>query len=122
MELKKEIYIGKELLKIRSLLNLKRKSFAKISYMTVEEIEQLEENKVGITILQRFKICIALDNMLIYHHEEYNPIVVNEILRIIGVINPFDKIEEFAEVSLMFQTLNRNIDDFVRTHQEHHGR
>lgn len=118
----RKVNLGKEILNIRSLLKLRREEFAKITSMSVDEIKDLEENHIEATMVQRFKICIGLERLLKYHREKYPLIILNQILYVIGDVSPFNTIEEFEEVSLMFQTINNNIEDFRETYQEHHRR
>ena len=118
MSEEKKVNIGREILNLRSLLKLKREEFAKITSMSVDEIENLEKDNSSITVLQRFKICIALETILKYHREKYHPIVVGQIEKAIVDVGLFNSKEEFVEVSNMFRTLNDNIENFRTTHQE----
>ena len=94
----RKVNLGKEILSIRSLLKLRREEFAKITSMSVDEIKALEENETSITMLQRFKICIALETLLKYHREKYHSIVVGQIERAIAELEQKKQILE-AELS-----------------------
>lgn len=114
----RKVILGKEILNIRSLLKLRREEFGKITSMSVDEIKALEENEASITMLQRFKICIALETILKYHREKYHPIVVGQIERAIADISLFDSEKDFVEALNISQTIDDNIENFRTSYQE----
>ena len=119
MKQNENLNLGKELLKLRRLLKISQKDFARISLMDQKDLQEFEENKSENTFIKRVKICLALDKILKLYHEEYPNIVVNKIIENIQIINPFDTLEEFTELSNLIQKMNTNIDTF---NKEQHRR
>ncbi len=115
-EKNENIKYGTEFLKLRKLLKISQKDFARISLMTQEELQDFENNKSDNLFSKRLKICIALERLLKYKHENFPEIVVNEIISTLQSINPFDTIDDFVELSMLIQTLNQNIDEFKENH------
>lgn len=114
--MEKEVNLGKEILKLRKLLGISQKDFALITAMTQEELDTLEKSKEIESVFKRLKVCIAFERILEHHHEKYPDIVNKKIINSIEIINPFDSLDDFSELSLLFETINKNINDFNKGH------
>lgn len=114
--MEKEVNLGKEVLKLRKMLGISQKDFALITAMTQDEINEIEKSAQIESTFKRLKISIALERILEHHHEKYPEFVNNKIIEGIEKINPFDSIDDFSELSLLFEKINRNIDNFNQSH------
>lgn len=110
MEKSEDIKYGTEFLKLRRLLKISQKDFARISLMTQEELQDFESNKSEDLFIKRVKICIALERLLKYKQKNFPEIVVNEIFSTLQILNPFE------ELTMLLRTINQNIDEFNETH------
>ena len=114
--MEKEVNLGKEVLKLRKMLGISQKDFALITAMTQDEIDEIEKSTQIESTFKRLKICIALERILERYHEQYPEFVNNKIIEGIEKINPFDSIDDFSELSLLFGEINRNINKFNESH------
>lgn len=109
MEPEEKINYGSKFLELRRLLKISQKDFARMSSMTQQELDDFEKNKAQDLIFSRLRVCIALERLINHKHENYPPIIVEQIVRIVQIINPFNSLNSFIELSMDLKPAYDNI-------------
>ena len=116
MENENNLRLGSDFLRLRKLLKISQKDFAKLSVMSQEDLQDFEQNSANNLTVKRIKICVALNKLLEYYHDSYPEIIVNQIVLAIKKINPFSTLDELLELDMLIQNVNKSIAEFNRQH------
>ena len=95
-----KINYGSKFLELRKLLKISQKNFAIMASMTQQELDEFEKNENQNLIFSRLRVCIALEKLITYKHEKYPPIIVEQIVKTIQIINPFNSLNSYIELSM----------------------
>ena len=109
MEPEEKINYGSKFLELRKLLKISQKNFAIMASMTQQELDEFENNDNQNLIFSRLRVCIALEKLITYKHEKYPPIIVDQIVATIQIINPFNSLNNFIELSMDLKPAYDNI-------------
>ena len=109
MEPEEKINYGLKFLELRRLLKISQKDFAIMASMTQQELDEFEKNENKDLIFSRLRVCIALEKLITYKHENYPPIIVEQIVKIIQIINPFNSLNSYIELSMDLKQAYDNI-------------
>ena len=112
MENENNVRLGSDFLRLRKLLKISQKDFAKLSVMSQQDLQEFEDNNTNNFTVKRIKICVALNKLLEHYHEVYPEIVTDQIVSAIKKINPFSTLEELLELDTLIRNANRSIEEF----------
>ena len=115
---KEDLRLGTDFLRLRKLLKISQKDFAKLSVMSQEELQEFEQNSTNNLTVKRIKICVALNKILEYYHDNYPEIIINQIVSIIKKVNPFNTLDELLELDMLIQNANKSIAEFNKHHYQ----
>ena len=104
-----KINYGSKFLELRKLLKISQKNFAIMASMTQQELDEFEKNENQNLIFSRLRVCIALEKLITYKHEKYPPIIVEQIVKTIQIINPFNSLNSYIELSMDLKPAYDNI-------------
>ena len=108
--------LGSDFLRLRKLLRINQKDFAKLAIMSQDDLQIFEQNRRDNLMIKRIKICVALNKLLEYYHDSYPEIIKNQIISGIKKINPFNTIDELLELDMLIKNANRSIAEFNEQH------
>ena len=77
--------------------------------MTQQELDEFEKNEDQDLMFNRLRVCIALERLINHKHENYPSIIVDQIVATIQIINPFNSLNNFIELSMDLKPAYDNI-------------
>lgn len=109
MQPEEKINYGLKFLELRKLLKISQKNFARMASMTQQELDEFEKNEDQDLMFSRLRVCIALERLINHKHENYPSIIVDQIVATIQIINPFNSLNNFIELSMDLKPAYDNI-------------
>ena len=109
MQPKEKINYGLKFLELRKLLKISQKNFARMASMTQQELDEFEKNEDQDLMFSRLRVCIALERLINHKHENYPSIIVDQIVATIQIINPFNSLNSYIELSMDLKQAYDNI-------------
>ena len=108
-----EINYGKEFSGLRRTLKISQKDFSKMSSIPIQEIKDFEDGSQQNLLYKRIKISLTLAKILSVYYQELPKLLVVEISRVIDILNPFDKIEDFNDLFRSMNNFRINTNKFL---------
>ena len=108
-----EINYGKEFSGLRRTLKISQKDFSKMSSIPIQEIKDFEDGSQQNLLYKRIKISLTLAKILSVYYQELPKLLVVEIIRVIDILNPFDKIEDFYDLFRSMNNFRINTNKFL---------
>ena len=108
-----EINYGKEFSGLRRTLKISQKDFSKMSSIPIQEIKNFEDGSQQNLLYKRIKISLTLAKILSVYYQELPKLLVVEISRVIDILNPFDKIEDFYDLFRSMNNFRINTNKFL---------
>ena len=108
-----EINYGKEFSGLRRTLKISQKDFSKMSSIPIQEIKNFEDGSQQNLLYKRIKISLTLAKILSVYYQELPKLLVVEIIRVIDILNPFDKIEDFYDLFRSMNNFRINTNKFL---------
>ena len=108
-----EINYGKEFSGLRRTLKISQKDFSKMSSIPIQEIKDFEDGSQQNLLYKRIKISLTLAKILSVYYQELPKLLVVEISRVIDILNPFDKIEDFYDLFRSMNNFRINTNKFL---------
>lgn len=108
-----EINYGKEFSGLRRTLKISQKDFSKMSSIPIQEIKDFEDGSQQNLLYKRIKISLTLAKILSVYYQKLPKLLVVEISRVIDILNPFDKIEDFYDLFRSMNNFRINTNKFL---------